>query len=271
MLLANKVAIVVGGARGMGGAIALKFADEGCSSVIADVLDEPAEKTVQEITRKGRESIYIHCDVSNSHQVKNMVSQAISRFKKIDIMVITAGIGASTTPLEDLTEEKWDRMMNVNCKGTFLSIQAIAPHMQQNKSGNIICIVSVAGTVGSRVNWHYYASKAAQLSVARSAAALMASYNVRVNVIHPGMILTDMSAVFSGPAVKDVVTHQTEIAQRVVPLRRVGSTEDIARAALFLASEESSYITGDALFVSGGSGLIDMGGSPRREEKDSDK
>jgi NAD(P)-dependent dehydrogenase (short-subunit alcohol dehydrogenase family) len=199
-----------------------------------------------------------------------MVSRAIDKFKKIDIMVITAGIGASSMPLEGITDEIWDRMMDINCKGTFLSLQAITPHMQQNRSGNIICVVSVAGTVGSRVNWHYYASKAAQLSIARSAAALMASYNVRVNVIHPGMVLTDMSAVFSGPNVKDVVAHQNEIAQRVVPLGRMGMTEDIAKAALFLASDESSYITGDSLFVSGGSGLIDMGGSPR-QEMNSDK
>jgi NAD(P)-dependent dehydrogenase (short-subunit alcohol dehydrogenase family) len=267
MLLEDRVAIIAGGARGMGGAIALKFADEGCSSVIADVLDEPGARTVEEVRSRGRDSVYIHCDVSDSRQVKDMVDQAIARFKKVDIMVLTAGIGTNPTPLEEITDEKWDRVMDVNCKGTFLSIQAIAPHMEQRRSGSIICIVSVAGTVGSPINWHYHASKAAQLSVARSAAALLAPFYVRVNVIHPGMILTDMSAVFSGPGVKDVVAHQTGMARAGIPLRRLGTTEDIAKAALFLASDESSYITGDSIFVSGGAGLIEMFGGPRHEEE----
>jgi NAD(P)-dependent dehydrogenase (short-subunit alcohol dehydrogenase family) len=260
MLLANKTAIIVGGARGMGGAIALKFADEGCSSVIADVLDGPGASTASEIKKKGRESIFIHCDVSDSRQVKEMVNQSIAKFGKIDILVVTAGVGTNPTRLEELTDDKWDKVMDINCKGTFLCIQAVAPHMINNKSGNIICIVSVAALGGSPVNWHYHASKAAQLSVARSAAALLAPYDVRVNVIHPGMVLTDMSAVFSGPGVKDVVAHQTGMAQHGVPLRRMGTTEDIAKAALFLASDESSYITGDEICVSGGSGLISSSG-----------
>jgi NAD(P)-dependent dehydrogenase (short-subunit alcohol dehydrogenase family) len=269
MLLANKVAIIAGGARGMGGAIALKFADEGCSSIIADVLDEPGEKTVAEIKKKGRDAMYVHCDVSNGRQVREMVEKSLAKFKKIDSLVVSAGIGSNPTPLEELTEEKWDRMLDINCKGTFLCIQAIAPHMMKNNSGNIICIVSVAALGGSPVNWHYHASKAGQLSVARSAAALLAPYDVRVNVIHPGMVLTDMSAVFSGPGVKDVVAQQTGMAQRGVPLRRLGTTEDIAKAALFLASDESSYITGDSIFVSGGSGLISTGGP--RHDKEADK
>jgi 3-oxoacyl-[acyl-carrier protein] reductase len=267
MQLANKVAIVAGGARGMGGAIALKFADEDCSSVIADVLDEPGKQTVAEIKKRGRDAIFVHCDVSDIRQVKAMVDQAIAKFNKIDILAISAGIGANPTPLADLTVEQWDRVMNINCKGTFLCIQAIAPHMMQNKSGSIICIVSMAALSGSPVNWHYHASKAAQLSVAQSAAALLAPFDVRVNVIHPGMVLTDMSAVFSGPGVKDVVAHQTGMAQRGVPLRRMGTTEDIARAALFLASDESSYITGDSVCVSGGSGLISSGGGPSHSKE----
>jgi NAD(P)-dependent dehydrogenase (short-subunit alcohol dehydrogenase family) len=264
VLLEKKVAIIAGGARGMGGAIALKFADEGCSCVIADVLDGPGAKTVTEVKKKGRDAIFVHCDVSDSRQVKDMVKQAIAKFKKIDILVVSAGIGTNPTPLEAITDESWDRVMDINSKGTFLCIQALAPHMKQNKSGNIICIVSVAGTVGSMINWHYHASKAAQLSVARSAAATLAPFDIRVNIIHPGMIFTDMSAVFSGPGVKDVLAQQTAMAQHGIPLRRIGSTEDIAKAALFLASDMSSYITGDSIFVSGGSGLMDSSG-PRHE------
>jgi 3-oxoacyl-[acyl-carrier protein] reductase len=134
--------------------------------------------------------------------------------------------------------------------------------MKQNRYGKIINIVSVAAFEVGGINFHYHASKAAQLSVSKAAAAALAPYDICVNVIHPGMILTDMSAVFSGPGVKDVVAFQTGMAQRGVPLRRIGTTTDIAKAALFLASEESSYITGDAICVSGGSGLISGGSGP---------
>jgi len=256
MLLPNRVAVITGGARGMGRAIALRFADEGCAAVIADVLDEEAKKTVDEISKKGRDALYVHCDISDSRQVKDMVEQAIGKFGKVDILVNCAGIGTKPTPLEETTEEEWDRVMDINCKGTFLCIQAIAPHMKENNYGKIINIVSMAALDTGPVNFHYCASKAAQLSVSRSAAAALAPYNVCVNAIHPGMVLTDMSAVFSGPDVKDVVAHQNEMAQHAVPLKRMGTTEDIARAALFLASEESSYITGDSICVSGGSGLF---------------
>jgi NAD(P)-dependent dehydrogenase (short-subunit alcohol dehydrogenase family) len=259
MLLQEKVAIITGGARGMGRAIALRFADEGCSSVIVDILDNEGVRTIEEIKEKGRDTIFIHCDVSDSRQVKDMVTQAIGKFKKIDIMVNCAGIGTNPTPLEETTEEEWDRVMDINCKGTFLCIQAIASHFKENKYGKIINIVSVAAFESGAVNFHYHASKAAQWSVTRSAAAALAPYNVCVNAIHPGMILTDMSAVFSGPGVKDVVAHQTAMAQRSVPLKRMGTTEDIAKAASFLASEESSYITGDSICVSGGSGLFSSG------------
>ncbi len=256
MLLPDKVAIITGGARGMGKAIALRFAGEGCSSVIADVLDAKAENTAVEVARKGVDSVFIHCDVSDSRQVKDMVSQAITRFGRVDILVNCAGIGTNPTPLEDTTEDEWDRVMDINCKGTFLCIQAIAPHMKENNCGKIINIVSMAAIDVGSVNFHYCASKAGQWMVSRTAAAALAPYNICVNSIHPGMVLTDMSAVFSGPGVKDVVAHQTGMAKSFVPLKRMGTTEDIASAALFLASEESSYITGDSICVSGGSGLF---------------
>ena len=256
MLLDNKVAIVAGGARGMGGAIALKFAENGCSIVIADVLDDKGKETVEEVKKLGKDAIYVHCDVSDGKQVRDMVAQAIDKFKKIDQLVISAGIGSSMTPLDALTEEAWDKMMAINCKGTYLCIQAMAPHMQENKSGNIIVIVSMAGEVPSPVNWHYHASKAGQLMVAKGAAQLLARSNIRVNVINPGMILTDMSAVLSGPGVDDVEAHQKEMAKNMVPLVRFGTTDDIANAALFLASDQSSYVTGDSIHVSGGSGLF---------------
>lgn len=256
MILQDKVAFITGGARGMGRAIALRYADEGCNSVIVDMLDKEGEQTVRDIKSKGRDAIYLHCDVSNSAQVKDTVEKAIEKFGKIDILNNCAGVGTNPTPFEATTEEEWDRVMNINCKGTFLTIFYIAPYMKKQKSGKIINIVSVAAFETGAVNVHYHASKAAQASVTRSAAADLAPYNVCVNMIHPGMVLTDMSAVFSGPGVKDVEAHQRGMAQNMVPLKRMGTTDDIARAALFLASPESDYITGDSICVSGGSGLL---------------
>lgn len=256
MILQDKVAFITGGARGMGRAIALRYADEGCNSVIVDVLDKEGEQTVGDIKAKGRDAIFLHCDVSNGARVKETVEKAIEKFGKIDILNNCAGVGTNPTPFEATTEEEWDRVMNINCKGTFLTIFHIAPYMKKQKSGKIINIVSVAAFETGAVNVHYHASKAAQASVSRSAAADLAPYNVCVNMIHPGMVLTDMSAVFSGPGVKDVEAHQRGMAQNMVPLKRMGTTEDIAKAALFLASPESDYITGDSLCVSGGSGLL---------------
>jgi len=258
MLLSNRAAIITGGARGMGRAIARRFASEGCNIAIADVLEADGKKTAGEISAAGRQAMFIRCDVSDSRQVKDMVAGAISQFGKIDILVNCAGIGVNPTTLEETTEAEWDRVMAVNCKGTFLCIQAIAPHFKKNNYGKIVTIVSVAAFNIDAVNFHYCASKAAQWSVSRSAAAALAPYNVCVNSIHPGMVLTDMSAVFSGPGVKDVVAHQTDMAKRGVPLKRLGTPEDVAAAALFLASEESSYITGDSICVGGGAGLFQL-------------
>jgi 3-oxoacyl-[acyl-carrier protein] reductase len=259
MLLADKVAIITGGARGMGGGIALRFAEEGCSAVIADVLDAEAKRTVEDIRKKGRDAIFVRCDVSDRHQVKDMVSRAISKFKKVDILVNSAGIGTPPRTLEDTSEEEWDRVVDINMKGTFLCCQAIAPHMKENNSGNIINIVSLAALGGGAMSIHYAASKAGALSVSRCVASALAPYNIRVNAILPGMIRTDMSAVFAGPEVKDVDAFYAKMAKGVA-LGRIGTTDDIASAALFLASEQSSYITGDSISLGGGG--MRMGGGP---------
>jgi 3-oxoacyl-[acyl-carrier protein] reductase len=259
MLLEGRVAMITGGARGMGRAIALKYADEGCDSIIVDVLDKEGGKTVEDIRAKGRDAIYVHCDVSNSKQVKETVEKAIEKFKKIDILTNCAGIGTNPTPFEKTTEEEWDRVMDINCKGTFLTIFNVSPHMKKQHYGKIINIVSVAAFETGVANVHYHASKAAQASVTRSAAAALAADNINVNAIHPGMVLTDMSAVFSGPGITDVIAHQTSMAKNMVPLERMGTTEDVAKAALFLASDQSDYITGDSICVSGGAGLLMKG------------
>jgi len=251
MLLKDRVAIITGGSRGMGRAIALRFADEGCSSVVADLRDEEGERTAEEVRKKGKDAIYIRCDVSSGSQVKDMVAKAIARFKKIDIMVNCAGIGRPPTLIEDITEEEYDKVVDVNMKGIFLCCQAIAPHMKENNYGKVVNISSLAGIAPTPVSIHYAVAKAGAIHISDCFALALARYHVTVNAILPGMIRTDMTADFAPPSIKDLDAFMAELTKGV-PLQREGTTDDIASTALFLASDESSYITGDRIRVGGG-------------------
>ncbi len=251
MLLKGRVAIITGGARGMGRAIALRFAKEGCSSVIADVLDKDGERTVADVKKAGRDAIYVHCDVTKSASVKDMVAKAVAEFKKVDIMVNCAGIGKPPSLINDISEEEYDQVVGVNMKGIFLCLQAIAPHMKENNYGKIINIASLAGISPSPFAIHYAAAKAAAKHLSDCFALEMAKYNVTVNAILPGMIRTDMTRDFAPPMIKDLDAFMGEMAKGI-PLGREGTTDDISSAALFLASDESSYITGDSIRVGGG-------------------
>ena len=251
MLLKDRVAIITGGARGMGRAIALRFAKEGCSSVIVDLLDKDGEKTVADIKKTGRDAIYIRCDVTSSAQVKDMVAKAIAKFKKIDIMANCAGIGKPPKLIGDISEEEYDKVVAVNMKGIFLCLQAIAPHMKANKYGKIINIASLAGISPAPFSIHYAAAKAAAKHLSDCFALEVAKYNITCNAILPGMIRTDMTRDFAPPMIKDLDAFMGEMAKGI-PLGREGTVDDIAAAALFLASDESSYVTGDSIRVGGG-------------------
>lgn len=251
MLLKDKAAIITGGARGMGRAIALRFAAEGCSSVIADVLDKEGVQTVDDVKQAGREAIYVRCDVTNSAKVKEMVAKAIMKFKKVDIMVNCAGIGKPPKLINDISEEEYDQVVGVNMKAIFLCLQAIAPHMKENNYGKIINIASLAGISPAPFAIHYAAAKAGAKHLSDCFALEMAKYNVTCNAILPGMIRTDMTADFAPPMIKDLDAFMGELAKGI-PMGREGTVDDIAAAALFLASDESSYITGDSIRVGGG-------------------
>jgi 3-oxoacyl-[acyl-carrier protein] reductase len=251
MQLKDRTAIITGGARGMGRAIALRFAKEGCSSVIADMLDKEGEKTVADIKKAGKDALFIHCDVTNSANVKDMVAKAIAKFKKIDIMVNCAGIGRPPTPISAITEAEYDKVVAVNMKGIFLCLQAIEPHMKANNYGKIVNIASLAGISPTAISMHYAAAKAGAKFLSECFALAVAQYNVTCNAILPGMIRTDMTRDFAPPSIKDLDGFMNMLAQGI-PLGREGTVDDIASAALFLASDESSYITGDCIRVGGG-------------------
>lgn len=252
-MLSNRVAIITGGARGIGKGIALKFADEGCSIVIADVLVNEAGKTVEQISQKGREAIFVQCDVSKSRQVQDLVDQTINRFGKVDILVNNAGIAGAVKSIVDVSEEEWDRLLAINLKGVFLCCKAVVPYMKKKGYGKIINISSSAAVAPPAPVIHYSASKTGVLGLTRDLALELAPLNICVNAILPGVIPTDIYddlQVFPPGVKKEDVF--AEMGKMFAPMQRLGTPEDIAGAALFLASDLSAYVTGDRIIVAGG-------------------
>jgi len=254
MLLFDRVAIITGGARGIGKGIALKFAEEGCSIAIADILMKEANDTAAEVSKKGGEVLAIKCDITDSRQVQNMVDAVISRFGKVDILVNDAGIHPGHYTLVDLPEREWNRVIDVDLKGAFLCCQAVAPPMIKKGYGKIINISSLGATHPPHPSVHYSAAKAGLLGMTVDLAVELASSKICVNAILPGAIRT---ALWDGAlaSVKNKDAFFADLAKRDVPLQRIGTPEDIAGAALFLASDLSAYVTGQSIFVSGGQPL----------------
>jgi 3-oxoacyl-[acyl-carrier protein] reductase len=245
MLLSDRVAIVTGGAKGIGRAISLMFAGEGCSLAIADILEDRAKETAAEISEKGREALAVKCDVTNKKQVHDMVTKVVGKFGKIDILVNDAGALPSHFPAEDLPEDEWDKIVNLNLKGQFLCCQAVIPHMKANKYGKIINISSIGAIHAVDADVHYAAAKTGVLGLTLDLAFELAPSNITVNAVLPGPIPTDF---WSSPPTPQML----EGMAKGVPMQRVGTPDDIAKVVLFFASELSGWVTGEHLLVSGG-------------------
>ncbi|MDC0035510.1 glucose 1-dehydrogenase [Chloroflexi bacterium] len=246
MRLKGKVALITGGARGQGAAEAKLFVKEGAKVVIADILDEEGKKLEAEIAELGGECFYTHLDVSDSKNWDKTIEKVITRFGKIDILVNNAGIAVWGTN-DDTTEEIWDTVMDVNAKGVFLGTQHVIPEMKKSGGGSIINISSISGLVGQpTIQPVYNASKGAVRIFTKSTAVQYGSYGIRANSIHPGAIDTDM------------ISHRIQGEENrnriktTVPLQRVAKPIEIAYGALFLASDESSYMTGSEMVIDGG-------------------
>lgn len=251
MLLSNRVAIVTGGAKGIGRGIALKFAEEGCSVAIADVLATEENKILKEISERGVEGLFVQCDATDSHQVSEMVEQVIHKFGKVDILVNNAGGFGRPISITDMTEEQWDKVIVLNLKGCFLFCKAVIPHMKEKRYGKIINISSLAALTPGPPNVHYGAAKGGVLSLTFDLAVQLASFNICVNAILPGIIRTDMwQANIPSNTNEDEFFQQR--GRNNVPMQRVGTPEDVAGVALFFASDLSRYVTGDRIIVGGG-------------------
>lgn len=246
--LKGKVAIITGARRGMGKADALAFAKNGAKVVVSDISQEECELVVDEIKKNGGEGLAVKCDVTNEKEIKEMVKKTVDKFGKVDILVNNAGI-CEFKPFLELTEEEWDKTLDINLKGYFLCAQAVAKEMVKKKSGVIINIASVVmGQIGIGMAGlaHYSASKGGIAALTKTLALEFAPYNIRVNAIAPGAIDTPMAA--STKADPKVL----EATLAMIPLHRMGKPEEIANTALFLSSNASSYITGSIVVVDGG-------------------
>ncbi len=240
MNLKNKIAIVTGAGQGIGKGIALALANEGCNVVVSDIVVENCEKVIKEIKKAGTEGLAIKCDVSKKEEVDNLIKKTIEKFGKLDILVNNAGI-YPFVPFLEMKESDWDKVMNVNLKGTFLCSQAAAKEMKDG--GKIVDVSSIASVVGFEGLVHYCASKGGVNAMIRALALELASKKINVNAVAPGAIDTP------GAASNEEQKKQTISA---IPWARMGTSEDIANTVVFLASEKADYITGQTIIVDGG-------------------
>lgn len=246
MKLKGKKAIVTGSGQGIGRGIALAFAREGADVIVADINSETLRKTVRELESLGVQSLAVRTDVTKSRDVRNLIKETLKKFGRIDILVNNAGI-AIKAPIEEYSERDWDKTINLNLKGVFLCSQTAGKYMIKQRGGNIINIASIAGHMPEVLLGAYSPSKAGVIALTGVLAMEWSKYNIRVNAISPGPILT--------PALKATYADKKALTTRrnAIPMNRFGTTQDIGKAAVFLASDDSDYITGHTLVVDGGS------------------
>ncbi|SDO33692.1 SDR family NAD(P)-dependent oxidoreductase [Alkalicoccus daliensis] len=249
--LEGKTAIITGGANGIGKVTAEKFLKEGARVTIVDLDQKALEETKQELEGHG-EIIAVQADVAKEEDVKNFVDETMKKFGSIDILFNNAGIEGKVAALPDQTLEDFQKVFNVNVQGTFLGLKYVMPIMAEQKSGSIINNFSVAGFIGAPGVAPYVTSKHAVIGLTKTAALEIADSNVRVNSIHPSPVNTRMMRSlekgFNPEDAEGVKTQQEE----AIPMHRYGESEDIAKLALFLASDESSFITGSQYRIDGG-------------------
>ena len=240
----RKVVLVTGGSRGIGKEVAEVYAENGYDVVINYVSDKTdIDGIKKEFEEKGVKCLLVKADVSKAEDVSNMVEEAIKEFGKIDVLVNNAGITRDTL-LMRMSEEDFDKVIEINLKGTYLVTKAVTKYMMKKRQGSIINLASVVGVVGNAGQCNYSASKAGIIGFTKSVAKELASRNIRANAVAPGFIATDMTSVLSD-SVKENINTQ-------IPLKRMGTAREVAEVIYFLGTEKSSYITGQVINIDGG-------------------
>ncbi len=252
MRLKDKVALITGAATsvegqlmGFGGVSARLFVKEGAKVVLTDVNDEMGETSAAQIRDAGGDATYLHLDVTNELEWKEAIAKTVGLYKRLDVVVHSAGVTFRTT-VEETTEELWNMQMDVHAKGAFFGTKHAIPEIRKVGGGSIVLISSLAGLVGGASSTGYHTAKGAMRLFAKTAAVQYARENIRVNSIHPGFVMTPMFE----PLVHEPGQVEARLAK--VPMGRIGEPEEIANAILFLASDESSFITGAELAIDGG-------------------
>lgn len=254
MRLANKVAIVTGAASGMGRASAILFAKEGASVTVADIDEAGGQETVRTIKDSGGKAIFVRTDVAKSEDVKNMIHTTVNSFGKLDILFNNAGLAQRAIRFDKIQESDWDRIFAVNAKAIFLGAKHAVPEMKKAGGGVIIITVSI-GAVRVRPGiLAYTGAKSAAIGITKGLALELARHNIRVNCINPVATMTPMLTMFQ-PDANISMEEAVKTMSETIPLGHVATPEDIAYAALYLASDESAMVTGASINVDGGRGI----------------
>ena len=252
MILKDRVAIITGGAKGMGKGMAIKFAEEGCAVVIADIDMMEASDTVAGLSGPGKEGLALQCDVTDINQVRNAVEKTVEKYGKIDILVNNAGAIAEHIPIEDMPEEEWDRVLALNLKSHFFFCKYVVPYMKKQKYGKIVNISSIGGVQPPAHEIHYNTAKAGMLGFTYDLGRELAPLNITVNAILPGPIKTHFYERATGSMSESEKDVFFAALGKKVPMQRPGTPEDIAGVALFLASDMSAFVTCETIYVAGG-------------------
>ena len=251
MRLQAKVSIITGAGTGLGKGMALIFAREGSSVVIAEVQQESGQEVAQQIKKEGGKALFLRTDITQASEVERMVEETLKTYGRIDVLINNAGINPSRTPVHETSEEAWDATLAVNLKGAYLCSKYVLPVMMKQRAGSIINISSIVGAMGCSDRAAYAASKGGIIGLGRSMAVDYAPYGIRVNTLNPGFVETELTRIYFNK----LREQDPQKLERIIghhPLGRLGKPEDVAYAALFLASDESPWITGLDMGVDGG-------------------
>ncbi|MEC0266771.1 glucose 1-dehydrogenase [Paenibacillus anseongense] len=250
MRLQDKIALITGAGSGIGKSTALLFAQEGATVIVNDLDEIKGKETVSEIKDKGGEALFLHADVTNPEHVKTMVETAIAEFGRIDVLFNNAGI-SGVGAVHEIEPEAWDRIMSINVKGVFLPSKYVLPYMMERKTGSIINMSSCVAEIGLARRVSYAATKGAVLALTKSMQVDYAAYNIRVNALLPGTIFTPFVENYLKTSYDDPTAAIESLKQRQLS-GELGKSEDVAKAALFLASDDSKFMMGSPLYIDGG-------------------